>query len=184
MSLISRTTQILGVLVALFLVVGFSASARAAEWTSDFEKAKAQAKKEGKDLLIDFTGSDWCGWCIRLKQEVFTHETFEKEAPKKYVLVQLDFPRGKKLPDATREQNEALQEKFGVQGFPTIFLTDASGRAYARTGYQPGGAEKYLEHLQELTSGKKERDECFRRAQDAEGADRAKILDQGLDLLA
>ena len=67
-------------------------------WTNDFEAAKTKAKKEGKHLLLDFTGSDWCGFCIRLHGEVFSKEVFRKEVPKHFVLVELDFPRQKQLP--------------------------------------------------------------------------------------
>lgn len=117
-------------------------------WLTDFEAAKKQAAAEKKDILVDFTGSDWCGWCIRLDKEVFSTDAFK--AQKDFVLVMLDFPRRKELPADEKARNEVLMRQWGVRGFPTIILTNAKGEAYARTGYQPGGPEAYLPHLAEL----------------------------------
>lgn len=117
-------------------------------WLTDFEAAKKQAAAEKKDILVDFTGSDWCGWCIKLDKEVFSTPAFK--AQKDFVLVSLDFPRRKEIPADQKAKNEALMRQWGVRGFPTIILTNAKGEAYARTGYQPGGPEKYLPHLAEL----------------------------------
>jgi len=117
-------------------------------WLTDLEAAKKQAAAEHKDILIDFTGSDWCGWCIKLDQEVFS--TPEFKAQKEFVLVSLDFPRKKQLSEEEKTRNEALRRQWGVQGFPTIILTNAAGEAYAQTGYQEGGPSKYLAHLAEL----------------------------------
>lgn len=148
------------------------------EWIQDFEAAKAQARSEGKDLLLDFTGSDWCIWCKRLDAEVFSQDPFKSEAPKKFVLVKLDFPRDESLvTPEIKAQNERLQERFGVQGFPTVFLCDAEGLPYAQTGYREGGAAKYMEHLAELRQRKARRDEALAKAQQAEGIERAKLLD-------
>jgi thiol-disulfide isomerase/thioredoxin len=138
---------------------------------------------EGKDLLIDFTGSDWCGWCIRLQKEVFALEAFKRVAPKKFVLVEIDFPQGKKLPVELQQQNERLQKEFGVEGFPTILLADPQGRPYARTGYHEGGVEGYLKHLEELQSGRLTRDENWKRAEAAQGLEKAQFLSAGLKAL-
>ena len=92
----------------VLLVLSGTAPAGDAEWLDDFEAAKAKAEKDGKDLLLDFTGSDWCSWCGKLKEEVFNTEAFQKEAPKHFVLVELDFPRQKKLAEKVKQQNEKL----------------------------------------------------------------------------
>ena len=153
-------------------------------WVSDFEKAKATAAKEGKDLLIDFTGSDWCGWCIKLRKEVFDLDAFKAAGPKNFVLVELDFPQDKsKLSKETQEQNAKLQKQFGIQGFPSIVLADAQGRPYAQTGYQAGGPEKYLPHLDELRAVKTKRDEAWKKAEGAQGVEKAKFLAAGLKVL-
>ncbi|MEM9080547.1 MAG: thioredoxin family protein [Verrucomicrobiota bacterium] len=119
-------------------------------WVKDFEEGKRLAAESGKDLLVDFTGSDWCHWCVKLKEEVFEKEGFEKVA-ERYVLVELDFPQAEEL--VTPEQraaNEKVAEEYRVQGFPTILLVDSKGRPFGRTGYVEGGPEAYLEHLDEL----------------------------------
>jgi thioredoxin-related protein len=153
-------------------------------WLQDFEAAKSKAKAEGKDLLIDFTGSDWCIWCKRLDQEVFATDAFKSKIHDDYVLVMLDYPQDQsKVTDEIRTQNERLQQEYAVQGYPTIFLTDADGRPYAQTGYQRGGPEKYLEHIAEFRTKKKERAELLAKAGTAEGIDKAKLLDEALSSL-
>lgn len=134
----------------LALILTPLAAIGAEGWLTDFEAAKKQAAAEKKDILVDFTGSDWCGWCIKLKKEVFDLPAFEA-ATKKFVLVELDFPNKKPQSDEVKTKNRAAQQKYGITGFPTILLMDAQGEVYARTGYKAGGPEKYVSHLQELT---------------------------------
>ena len=154
-------------------------------WVNEFENAKQTAAKEGKDLLIDFTGSDWCSWCIKLHKEVFDLDAFKTAAPKNFVLVELDYPRDKsKLSKEVQDQNEKLQTQFAIQGFPTILLADAAGRPYAQTGYQQGGAEAYVKHLDELRAVKVKRDEAWKKAEGAQGAEKAKFLAEGLKAIA
>ena len=146
-------------------------------WSSDFEAAKKQAADSKKDLLIDFTGSDWCGWCIKLNKEVFSQEPFKAGVKDKFVLVELDYPRDKsKLSAATLKQNEELAKKYPVGGFPTILLTDAEGKPFASTGYQTGGPEAYVKHLDELRAKKTARDESFAAAAKTSGVEKAKAL--------
>lgn len=151
-------------------------------WSTDFEAAKATAAKEGKDLLVDFTGSDWCGWCIKLKEEVFDQDAFKKEAVKSFVLVELDYPKQKQLDAKLKAQNDGLAQQYKIQGFPTILLMTAKGEVYGRTGYQAGGPEKYVAHLAELKGGKAKRAELLDKASRAEGLDKAKLLDEYVDL--
>ncbi len=129
-----------------------SAAEVAVPWVRNWEAAKAQAVKEGKDLLIDFTGSDWCGWCVKLESEVFSQAAFLEKATQQFVFVFLDYPHGaeKQKEVVDKELNERLAEEYAVQGFPTIVLADAKGLPYAKTGYEPGGPEGYLQHLAEL----------------------------------
>ena len=149
-------------------------------WTTDVAGALKRAAKEKKDVLMDFTGSDWCGWCIKLDSEVFSQPAFIKEAPKQFVLVKLDFPQRTKLPAALQKQNQEWLEKFGVRGYPTIVLTDAKGRPYAKTGYKEGGPEAYLTHLRELAKTGAALKAALAKAAGARGADKAALLDKAL----
>lgn len=170
--------------VALSLATLTCAFAGGDGWVTDFEAAKKAAAEGKKDLLIDFTGSDWCGWCIKLNEEVFAHEPFKKGTQDKFVLVELDFPQKKELEAKLKEQNEALQQKYQVQGFPTILLCDATGKPYAQTGYQPDGPEKYVAHLDELRAIRTKRDEAFAKADAAKtDAEKAAFLVEGLKAL-
>jgi protein disulfide-isomerase len=118
------------------------------DWITDFEKAKTLANAEGKHILIDFSGSDWCGWCIRLDNEVFSKKAFKEYAEDNLVLMLADFPRDKSNQSAAlQKQNNTLLEKFGVRGFPTVFILNPEGTVIAKTGYQDGGAEAYVEYI-------------------------------------
>ncbi len=120
------------------------------EWIIDYKQALAVAKSEGKPVLVNFTGSDWCIWCKRLVNEVFSKDEFINYAKENLVLLKLDFPRSLPQTPQEKQQNEELAKKFSITGFPTIVILDKDGKEKARTGYQQGGAEKYVEHLQEL----------------------------------
>ncbi|MGE4620382.1 MAG: thioredoxin family protein [Planctomycetota bacterium] len=127
-------------------------------WVMDIGVAQEMARKEGKDILINFTGSDWCGWCKRLEGEVFSLPGFHETAGKQYIYLYLDFPRSDEAKAKVIDEalNAAKRDQMKVDGFPTIILADSEFRPYARTGYQPGGPEKYLEHIGELrTKGEK-----------------------------
>jgi len=120
-------------------------------WMTDFEKAKALAKAEKKYILIDFSGSDWCGWCIKLDREVFSQDAFQSYAKDHLVLVLADSPRDKsKQSGELQKQNDQLIKEFKVRGFPTVFILDSDGKIIAKTGYQDGGAEAYVEHIKKL----------------------------------
>jgi len=153
-------------------------------WLTDIDAAKKYAGESKKDLLIDFTGSDWCGWCIKLNDEVFKHDAFKNGVKDSFVLVEIDFPRAKeKLPEDARKRNTELAEKYAVQGYPTILLCDAEGKPYAATGYQEGGPEKYVSHLNELRKNKTMRDEAFAKAEKAKGVEKAKALVAALNAM-
>jgi len=145
-------TAVAGLLTfTIFAQGGDKESAGASvDWMVDFQKAKSIAMKEGKPMLLDFTGSDWCGWCIKLKKEVFSKPAFKDYAADELVLVELDFPRSKPQSPEIKEQNEALAKRYKVRGFPTIILLSPEGELIGETGYRRGGAEGYVEHLTEL----------------------------------
>lgn len=171
----NHLTKSLVALVALHCI-GTTFAARE-EWLSDFTAAKKVAADSKKDLLMDFTGSDWCSWCIKLDKEVFSQEPFKAGVKDKFVLVELDFPHDKsKLSADTLKQNEEMGEKYAIKGYPTILLCDEEGRPYAKTGYQEGGPEAYVKHLEELHAAKAVRDKSFAEAAKSEGVVKAKAL--------
>ena len=101
-----------------------------AEWQTDYAKALAKAKAENKRVLLDFTGSDWCGPCIELNKKVFSTKEFRAFADKNLVFVEVDYPRGKKQSAELVSQNEKLAKEYGIdeKGYPTLVLLDPSGR--------------------------------------------------------
>jgi thioredoxin-related protein len=117
------------------------------DWETNLETALQKAQKENKTVLVNFTGSDWCIWCQRLSNEVFSQSEFEKFAKENLVLVKIDFPKNIELPMETKMYNNQLAQRFGVEGFPTIFLLKPDGTVVLQTGYQPGGPVNYINHL-------------------------------------
>src|SRR5712671_1287070 len=97
------------------------------KWLTDLPKAQAQAKAEKKLVMLDFTGSDWCGWCIKLNKEVFSQADFAKYARDNLVLVEVDFPHAKKQTEELKKANQALQEKYKIDGYPTIIVLNSAG---------------------------------------------------------
>lgn len=117
-------------------------------WETNLETAINKAKQENKAVLVNFTGSDWCVWCQRLTDEVFSQGEFENYAEEKLILVKLDFPRELEQTQATKLYNNGLAQRYNVKGFPTIILLNSAGVTIAQTGYQPGGAANYVTHLE------------------------------------
>jgi protein disulfide-isomerase len=134
---------------ALVLTASFAMAAEDG-WLTDFAQAKKVAAEKKLPILIDFTGSDWCGWCIKLDREVFSQKAFKDYAKDNLVLFKADFPRHKPQTDEVRKQNRKLAAEYALRGYPTIILVAADGTEIARTGYQRGGAEKYVEHLKKM----------------------------------
>jgi len=134
------------------LVCGALLQAGAAElnWLTDLPKAQAKAKEEKKLVMLDFTGSDWCGWCIKLNKEVFSKPEFAEYAEKNLVLVEVDFPRTKKLSAELKKANAALQEKYKIQGYPTIIVLNSDGKKVGELGYEPGGPKPFIAGLEKL----------------------------------
>ena len=108
------------------------------DWMTDYEDARKESKKTGKPILANFTGSDWCGYCIRLDKEVFSTDTFEDWAEENVVLLEIDFPRRTSLSKKLQQQNNKLAQQFGIRGFPTILFLDKDGDKLGGTGYLSG----------------------------------------------
>lgn len=141
-------------MIALFLLMGaMTMQAQDLVWHNDVKKAMEVSKKSKKPLMLFFTGSDWCGWCIRLQKEVFKTPEFTKWAKDNVVLVELDFPRRTPQQPEIQQQNMQLQQTFQVQGYPTVWFVNATTNKEKQvnfeklgtTGYVAGGPAKWLE---------------------------------------
>lgn len=134
---------------ALAAATMFAATSTPKGWTDDYDAALSRASAEGKLILVDFSGSDWCGWCKKLDKEVFSKDEFLDAAAAKYVLLMVDSPRDNSLlSDKAKEQNPKLVEKFGIKGFPTVLVLDAKGEELVRIMEQEHEPAKYLEMLE------------------------------------
>jgi thioredoxin-related protein len=144
-------------LVAAALSLAFASLARAeaqSDWLHDYNKAQEEAKANHKLLFLNFTGSDWCGWCIKLDKDIFSKPQFKDYAHNNLVLVELDFPRRKSQPTEERKQNVQLAQQYEVLGFPTIVVLNSSGqKVWQFDGYFPGGPEAFIAQLQKLPKG-------------------------------
>lgn len=118
-------------------------------WRTDYPGTLQQARSEGKLVLLDFTGSDWCGWCMKFDQDVLSTSKFSDYAGKKLQLVRLDFPHHTALPEDQRKANAVLKKQFNVDGFPTFVLVNADGKELGRqVGYLQGGPDAFIAELE------------------------------------
>ncbi|MEZ6105630.1 MAG: thioredoxin family protein [Pirellulaceae bacterium] len=145
-------------------------------------EAKQTAENENKDLLIEFTGSDWCPPCKQLYANVISNDIFKQQAPEHFTLLLLDNPRDKShQSEEEQAQYRRLAAEYQVRGVPTILLCDTEGVPYASmVGYGGTAAQAYVDNLKELTQVRVVRDENFAAADKASGAERAQLLAAGL----
>ena len=113
-------------IVYAFLCISISTTAQDLVWETDIYKSIERSNKEKKPIFLFFTGSDWCGWCIRLQNEVFKTPEFIVWAKQNVVLVDLDFPRRTPQAENLKAQNNSLQQTFAVQGFPSVRIVNAA----------------------------------------------------------
>ena len=148
-------THLFSLGAALAVAVLLPAFARAdTGWETDLKKAQEQAKSSNKLVFLDFTGSDWCGYCIRLNADILSKPAFKDYATKNLVLVEVDFPRAKPQTVDTRKQNQELAEKYGIQGFPTIVVLNGAGqKVWQYEGYFPGGPDAFIAELEKARKG-------------------------------
>ncbi|HEU4788132.1 MAG TPA: thioredoxin family protein [Flavobacterium sp.] len=139
-------------LITLFLIGAVATQAQELKWYTDVKEAIKVSNKEKKPLMLFFTGSDWCGWCIRLQNEVLKTPEFSKWANESVILVELDYPRRTAQSDEIKKQNNELQQAFGIQGFPTVYFAKATVNKEGKvnfeglgnTGYVAGGPTAWL----------------------------------------
>ncbi len=117
-------------------------------WTLDLLGAIAESEKTGKDILLNFTGSDWCVWCEKLRDEVFSTDKFQSYAEENLILVFLDFPQGIDQSQEIQSRNQVMASLFGVQGFPTLWLLDSELVPVLQTGYQEGGPDAFIQTIE------------------------------------
>ena len=123
-------------------------------WLTDYKKAQQEAKANNKLVLLDFTGSDWCGWCMKLNKEVFSQPQFKDYASKALVLLEVDFPRQKAQSAETRKQNQELAQQYRVEGFPTLVVLNGDGRKlWQYDGYFADGPAAFIAQLEKLRKG-------------------------------
>ena len=134
--------------IALFTLLltaqlGFAQKA-ALTWYTDINEATAIAKKENKPMMLFFTGSDWCGWCVKLQKEVFTQSEFKKWAQDNVILVEVDFPKANIQTEEVKTQNRMLQQQFAVRGYPTCWFITADQLKDGKVNYTPIGQQGYI----------------------------------------
>ena len=150
--------------LALLLILTLSMSSIQAQeltWHTDVNKASDLAIKSKKPLMLFFTGSDWCGWCIKLQKEVFKTPEFVKWASENVTLVELDFPRRKQLEPALAQQNRNLEQMFGIRGYPTVWFvtpTMVDGKVsfdrLGSTGYVANGPQGWIPGANQILAKK------------------------------
>lgn len=145
-----KTITILTTLAILLVssILSSSEEAKTINWTTNYKEAIKEAQKTNTPLFLYFTGSDWCGWCMRFNKEILDTPQFADTVADKFIFVKLDFPMYKKLPKDIEKQNQKLKEKYHIRGFPTVILLDPELNQIAITGYR--NMDNYGEYILEL----------------------------------
>lgn len=146
-----KTSRVLSFIFSLSLLF-FAQSIHASEgneihWMTNYEQAVAIAKSTSKPIVLFFTGTDWCGWCNKLENEILETPEFIEATKDKMIFVKLDFPMHTPLDSTMTKQNEQLQKQFSVRSFPTLVLLDSDQQPIGVTGYRAGGGKQYAHHL-------------------------------------
>jgi len=149
-----KTYRFLLLAVGASVLISAAVASAESNWQTDYKKAQQEAKAGNKFLLLDFTGSDWCGWCKKFDREVLLQPEFKDFARDNLVVVELDFPRGKPQTPELRKQNRELAQQYDIVGFPTIVVLNADGQKLWRyDGYFPDGPSAFIAQLQKLRKG-------------------------------
>ena len=139
------------IVTVLFLFIASMSFSQ--DWKYNFDEAKELAKKENKDIVLIFSGSDWCAPCIRLDKNIWQSEAFQNEAASQWILVKANFPRKKanQLSDVQTEHNRTLAEKYNVEGsFPLVVLLDNTGKVLGKMGFKNVSPEEYIKMIHSL----------------------------------
>ena len=131
-----------------------TATSTASSWSTDYKKAQDEARASRKLVLINFTGSDWCGYCIQLDRAILSQPQFKDYANRNLILVEIDFPRQKPQSVEIRKQNQELAERYQVEGFPTLVVLNGEGKTLWRyDGFYTGGIAAFLAELDKVRKG-------------------------------
>tara|TARA_B110000438_G_scaffold100098_1_gene99026 strand:+ start:882 stop:1346 length:465 start_codon:yes stop_codon:yes gene_type:complete len=148
-------------IIILFISINLYAQETELEWHTDVSKAIKISMDNEKPLFFFFTGSDWCGWCIKLQKEVFFKPEFEKWAQDNLTLVELDFPKRKKLDASLQKQNDELRNMFAVRGYPTGWLVipevldkKINFKKLGKLGYVKGGPSAWIKVVEDILKKK------------------------------
>jgi thioredoxin-related protein len=139
------------ILFTLLLLVSYYGQAQ--NWLTDFEQAKKIANEQNKNIIIVFSGSDWCAPCIKLDKNIWQSESFKNEAAKDWVLIKADFPRKKanELPKEQTEHNRKLADKYNIEGsFPLVVILDKNGKLLGKMGFKNVFPEEYIKMIHAL----------------------------------
>ena len=156
---LSRVKNLLLALLLAFALLSPACGRADSGWITDLKKAQQEAKADHRLVFLNFTGSDWCGYCIQLDRAILSKPEFKDYANKNLVLVELDYPRrgGPKWNAQSvelKKQNMELAEKYDVQGFPTLLLLDGDGKTvWKYEGYFSGGVAAFLAELNRVRKG-------------------------------
>ncbi len=138
--------KLLTIIFIFSMVIGVNAQ----DWQTDLSKAKEIAVEKDQNIILVFSGSDWCAPCIKLEQEIFSSEEFKTYAKDNYVMLKADFPRKKKnkLSEEQQAKNAALADKYNSRGFfPLVLVLDAKGNIVRKTAYKKVTPKEYIEIL-------------------------------------
>jgi thioredoxin-related protein len=146
--------RVIPALALVFVWTDTSIAAAKPDWLTDYKQAQQEAKANNKLLLLDFTGSDWCGWCMKMNRDVFSQPKFKEYASKNLVLLELDFPRRKQQPETERKQNQELAGQYRVEAFPTLVVLNGDGtKLWENAGFFPDGVDAFIAELEKLRKG-------------------------------
>ena len=161
-------------------IFGAANQARADQWTTDPDSAIAAAKKDGKDLLFYFAGTEKCKDCKKLENEVFDQADFQDEITSEFLLVRIEHRDSSTATELEKIHSLKWTREFAITNFPTVFLVDSELVPFAVAGYEKGGVNNYLGMLTEFHKMRVDRDDAMGKADKANGLERAKLLDQAI----
>lgn len=142
------------IISSILLFLAITTTVNAQNWNTNFKEATAQATKESKNIILVFSGSDWCAPCIKLEKSIFQSEAFKTFSANDYILVRADFPKRKKnkLSESQQEQNNQLAAMYNQNGyFPLVVVLNAKGKVLGKTGYKNTTPQDYISVLESFT---------------------------------